>query len=75
MSTTTREKELLDTVPTGLFIGGRWREAAGGRRVAVEDPATGATLTEIADAAVEDGTAALDAAVAAAPAWAASCSR
>ncbi|WP_432541247.1 NAD-dependent succinate-semialdehyde dehydrogenase [Kineococcus sp. SYSU DK002] len=70
MSTSTREKELLAAVPTGLFIGGRWREATAGKRVAVEDPATGRTLVEIADGTVEDGTAALDAAVAAAPAWA-----
>nr|WP_246315994.1 NAD-dependent succinate-semialdehyde dehydrogenase [Kineococcus aurantiacus] len=53
-----------------MFVGGSWREAADGARVAVEDPSTGQTLVEIADASVEDGAAALDAAVAAAPAWA-----
>ncbi|GAA0325108.1 aldehyde dehydrogenase family protein [Kineococcus aurantiacus] len=70
MTTSLREKELLAAVPTGLFVGGSWREAADGARVAVEDPSTGQTLVEIADASVEDGAAALDAAVAAAPAWA-----
>jgi len=68
MSTETREKELLGSVPTGLFIGGTWRP--GSRRVDVEDPATGHVLLDVADAEVADGAAALDAAVAAGPAWA-----
>ncbi|WP_432523366.1 NAD-dependent succinate-semialdehyde dehydrogenase [Kineococcus sp. SYSU DK006] len=67
---TQREKELITSVPTGLFVGGAWRGAAGGRTVEVEDPATGSVLTAVADASVADGTAALDAAVAAAPGWA-----
>jgi succinate-semialdehyde dehydrogenase/glutarate-semialdehyde dehydrogenase len=69
-TTSARERELLARVPTGLFIGGTWREASGGGRIAVEDPATGRTLVEIADGTVEDGAAALDAAVAAQAAWA-----
>jgi succinate-semialdehyde dehydrogenase/glutarate-semialdehyde dehydrogenase len=70
MSTERLEKELLATVPTGLFVGGTWREATGGRTVDVEDPATGQVLVAVSDATVTDGAAALDAAVAAAPAWA-----
>ncbi|WP_432565627.1 NAD-dependent succinate-semialdehyde dehydrogenase [Kineococcus sp. SYSU DK003] len=70
MTSAAREKELLGAVPTGLFVGGSWREATGGKRVAVEDPATGQVLVEVADADVADGAGALDAAVAAAPAWA-----
>ncbi|CAB4915748.1 unannotated protein [freshwater metagenome] len=56
------ERAVLDAVPTGLFIGGAWREATGGARLPVEDPATGAVLAHVADATPEDGLAALDAA-------------
>ena len=47
---TANEEKLLATVPSGLFIGGGWREATGGGRFAVEDPSTGAVLAEVADA-------------------------
>jgi len=69
--TPEREKAVLDGVRTGLFIGGQWRPGSGGRTLPVDDPATGETLTEVADATVEDGRAALDAAVAAQASWAA----
>ncbi|NHA67016.1 NAD-dependent succinate-semialdehyde dehydrogenase [Phycicoccus flavus] len=65
------QKALIDAVPTALLIGGRWREASGGGRFAVDDPATGATLTTCADATAEDGLAALAAAHEAQPGWAA----
>jgi succinate-semialdehyde dehydrogenase/glutarate-semialdehyde dehydrogenase len=58
-------------LPTGLLINGEWTAAADGRTVAVIDPATGEELTSIADAAPADAVAALDAASAVAPAWAA----
>ena len=58
-------------VPTGLFIGGSWRAASGGRTFPVRAPSTGAVLAEVADATPEDGIAALDAAVAAQDDWAA----
>ncbi len=58
----------IDSVPTGLFIGGRRRETA--TRLDVEDPATGQILTAVADARPEDGVAALAAAAAAQDAWA-----
>src|SRR3712207_2375086 len=64
------EKELLAEVPTGLFIGGEWREAGDGATIDVEDPATGDVLTSVASATVEDGKAALDAAVDAQESWA-----
>ena len=64
-------RTLMDRMPTGVFIGGEWRDATGGGTFAVEDPATQETLTEVADGQPEDATAALDAAVEAAPAWAA----
>ncbi|WP_295698223.1 NAD-dependent succinate-semialdehyde dehydrogenase [Lapillicoccus sp.] len=65
------QKSLIDSVPKGLFIGGAWRDSADGTTIAVEDPATGRTLTEVADATVADGRAALDAAAAAQSSWAA----
>jgi succinate-semialdehyde dehydrogenase / glutarate-semialdehyde dehydrogenase len=63
------ELRVLKSVPTDLFIGGAWREASGGARLDVLDPSTGQTLTSVADATVEDGRAALDAAVAAQRDW------
>ncbi len=69
------QSSLIDSVPKGLFIGGSWRESSGGRTLPVEDPATGRTLTHVADASVADGTAALDAAVAAQLGWAATAPR
>ncbi len=64
------EQAVLDAVPDGLFVGGTWRPSTSGRTLDVLDPATGAVLRSIADGGVEDGAAALDAAVAAGPAWA-----
>jgi succinate-semialdehyde dehydrogenase/glutarate-semialdehyde dehydrogenase len=65
------ERSLVESIPTGLFIDGKWREAEGGKRLDVEDPSTGETIASVADASVADGKAALDAAVAAQSAWAA----
>ncbi|QNE35163.1 NAD-dependent succinate-semialdehyde dehydrogenase [Leifsonia shinshuensis] len=64
------EKTLLERVPDRLFIGGEWLPGSNGT-LKVYDPATGDLIREIADASVEDGTRALDAAVAAADDWAA----
>jgi succinate-semialdehyde dehydrogenase/glutarate-semialdehyde dehydrogenase len=58
----TAEKTILDAVKTELYVGGEWRAAGEGGTIAVEDPATGDTLTEVADATVEDAKAALGAA-------------
>lgn len=71
MSTATDEARVLDAVPTGLFIGGSWRPAEGGRTLAVDDPATGKTLVEVADATPADGMDALAAACAAQSSFAA----
>ncbi len=62
---------VLADVPRQLFVAGQWRDATGGATLPVEDPATGETLCEVADATVADGAAALDAAVAAQADWAA----
>jgi succinate-semialdehyde dehydrogenase / glutarate-semialdehyde dehydrogenase len=69
MSNTT-ETVLLESVPEGLFIGGKWRSATSGATLQVYDPATGEAIKTIADASVDDGSAALDAAVDAAADWA-----
>src|ERR671939_1517779 len=70
-SSAERERAVLDGVRTDLFIGGTWRPATGGATLKVDDPATQEVLTEVADATVEDGRAALGAAAGAQPGWAA----
>ena len=62
----TEERRVIDRVPKQLYIGGEWRDGGEGT-LAVEDPSTGETLCEVADASVEDAKAALDAAVRAGP--------
>ena len=66
-----QERAVVEAVPDRLLIGGEWREASGGARLAVEDPSTGEMLVEVADATAEDALAALDAAVAVQGEWAA----
>lgn len=73
--TDARETDLLAKVPNGLFIGGAWRGATEGATLDVSDPSTGDVIKTIADASVADGTAALDAAVAAQDEWAATAPR
>ncbi len=70
MSTITAadEQRVLDQVPRQLCIGGEWRDGSKGT-FAVEDPATGESLCEVADASTDDARAALDAAVQAGPEW------
>ncbi|MDQ1628405.1 MAG: succinate-semialdehyde dehydrogenase / glutarate-semialdehyde dehydrogenase [Actinomycetota bacterium] len=70
-SRATAARRVLDALPSGLLIGGRWRAATGGATLAVHDPATGEELAQVADAQPEDAVAALDAAAAAQPGWAA----
>jgi succinate-semialdehyde dehydrogenase/glutarate-semialdehyde dehydrogenase len=53
---------IIDDVPKQLFIRGEWRDASGGGTLAVEDPSTGESLADVADATVEDAKAALTAA-------------
>ena len=68
--TASQEHQVLEQVPTQLYIAGEWRDGGEGS-LAVEDPATGEALVDVADASVEDAKRALDAAVEAGPAWAA----
>ncbi|HVC03923.1 MAG TPA: NAD-dependent succinate-semialdehyde dehydrogenase [Candidatus Acidoferrales bacterium] len=70
MSTITRSPETVG-VPTQLLIGGEWVDASEGRTFDVEDPSTGDVIAAVADASVEDGLAAVSAAEAALPGWAA----
>jgi succinate-semialdehyde dehydrogenase/glutarate-semialdehyde dehydrogenase len=62
-----RETSVLEKVRKDLLIGGTWRPARGGGTLRVEDPATGETIAEVADAGEQD---ALDALAAAAEAQA-----
>jgi succinate-semialdehyde dehydrogenase / glutarate-semialdehyde dehydrogenase len=71
----SREQEVVEACPAELFIAGKWRAAEGGKTLAVEDPSTGTTLCEVADASPADGLAALDAAVEAQADWAATAPR
>ncbi len=67
----SQEQAAVEAVPAQLFIGGEWRDASAGATLAIEDPATGESFAEVADATPEDATAALDACVAVQAEWAA----
>ncbi|MBA0125266.1 NAD-dependent succinate-semialdehyde dehydrogenase [Haloechinothrix sp. YIM 98757] len=71
MSIAAGETAVVDGVGKDLYIGGAWRPAAEGKRLPVYDPSTERELCSVADASPADGIAALDAAVAAQPSWAA----
>lgn len=60
------DRELLRT---DLLVGGKWTQAEGGRRFAVDDPATGETIAEVADASAADAERAIAAAAEALPGW------
>jgi succinate-semialdehyde dehydrogenase/glutarate-semialdehyde dehydrogenase len=59
------------TVPRQLLIAGNWQNAGCGDTVDIINPSDASVITGIADADVEDGLAAVDAAAAAFPEWAA----
>jgi succinate-semialdehyde dehydrogenase / glutarate-semialdehyde dehydrogenase len=67
--------DLLGGVPTELHIGGKDVPAQEGDRFEVLDPATGEPITTVADGGIADAIAAVDAADAAASAWAATAPR
>src|SRR6478735_5651886 len=52
-----------------MLVGGRWVEAADGRRVPLVDPATEEVVEEVPFGGAADARQALDAAAAAFPAW------
>jgi succinate-semialdehyde dehydrogenase/glutarate-semialdehyde dehydrogenase len=63
--------ETIGDADYGLLIGGEWRDAAGGAAFAVTNPATGEPLAEVPDGGAAETGAAIDAAAAALPGWAA----
>ncbi|MEO6505181.1 MAG: NAD-dependent succinate-semialdehyde dehydrogenase [Terrimesophilobacter sp.] len=65
------QTRLLEDVPRQLFICGKWTNGSGLHPIDVRDPATGLVIATIADASPADGIAAVNAAVDAAPDWAA----
>src|ERR1700757_4272395 len=67
--TASQEQHVVDQVPKQLYIAGEWRDGSKGT-LSVEDPSTGETLANIADASTDDAKAALTAAVDAGPDWA-----
>src|SRR5919198_415922 len=69
--TADSETAVVEAAPHQLYIGGEWRDAGGGGTLGVEDPSTGETLVEVADATADDAVAALDAGVAVQEEWAA----
>jgi succinate-semialdehyde dehydrogenase / glutarate-semialdehyde dehydrogenase len=66
--TASEEQEIIGKVPKQLYIAGEWRDGAKGE-LSVEDPSTGESLCEVADASADDSKAALDAAVQVWPEW------
>ncbi len=69
MSTVLRAEAV--GAPTQLMIAGRWTDASDHQTFDVDDPATGEVIASVANASVEDGLAAVSAASAALPGWAA----
>jgi succinate-semialdehyde dehydrogenase/glutarate-semialdehyde dehydrogenase len=61
MALTKDEQRVVDAVPKQLLIGGKWTDGSG-EPMSVEDPATGETLCEIANATPDDAMKALAAA-------------
>jgi succinate-semialdehyde dehydrogenase/glutarate-semialdehyde dehydrogenase len=69
MAATADETRVVEGVKTQLFIGGEWRDASEGATLPVEDPSTGETIAEVADATNADADAALAAATEAFKTW------
>ncbi|GGL13969.1 NAD-dependent succinate-semialdehyde dehydrogenase [Nocardia jinanensis] len=74
-TTRTSPRALLTSVPTWLYIDGKWRASTDGGTFAVHDPATGLELASVADATEADGSQALAAATAAQKSWARTAAR
>ena len=75
MTLSPNEQAALDKAQSCLRIYGTCPSSTTGATFEVRDPATGEVIKTIADATVEDGVRALDAAVAAQDAWAATSTR
>lgn len=68
-------RDLLATVPTGLWINGDSVASSNKETFSVDDPATGTSLVEVADATPDDANTALESALAVADEWAATAPR
>jgi succinate-semialdehyde dehydrogenase/glutarate-semialdehyde dehydrogenase len=71
MAVATDEQQVLESIPTKLYIGGEWVDGSEGDTIAVEDPSTQETLVDVASGNKDDAVRALEAAVAAQKEWAA----
>ncbi|HEX6713573.1 MAG TPA: aldehyde dehydrogenase family protein, partial [Thermoleophilaceae bacterium] len=71
MAVATNEQQVLESIPTKLYIGGDWVDGADGDTIAVEDPSTEETLIEVASGGKDDALKALDAASSTQKEWAA----
>ena len=68
--TAADEKRVLDSVPSQLYIAGKWVDAENGATFDVIDPATGKVLKTISDASPADGMKAMAAAAETQESWA-----
>ncbi len=68
--TAADEKRVLDSVPSQLYIAGKWGDAENGATFDVIDPATGKVLKSISDASPADGMKAMAAAHETQESWA-----
>ncbi len=75
MTSTADETRVLSSVRTDLYLGGEWTPPRSGRTVAVEDPATGETIAEVADGSPEEALGALAVAAEHQAGWAATAPR
>lgn len=71
----TITQDVLDGVPTELWMGGRLRPSDSGSTLPVHNPATGDIIAEVADASAADGQKALSFAAGAQRNWAATAPR
>jgi succinate-semialdehyde dehydrogenase / glutarate-semialdehyde dehydrogenase len=71
MAVATKEQQVLESIPTKLYIGGKWVDGSEGETIAVEDPATEETLIEVASGNKDDAMTALAAASDTQKQWAA----
>jgi succinate-semialdehyde dehydrogenase/glutarate-semialdehyde dehydrogenase len=63
------------SLPTGLFIDGRWRAGTEGKNIDVIDPSNGDVIVSVADASVDDAMEAVASAHRAGKSWAATAPR
>lgn len=70
-----RIHELLQRIPTELFIAGQFQPAYNGATLSVTNPSDGSELATVASASEKEARAALDAAEKAQPTWAATPAR